>query len=368
MAATATDMARFMIAHLQDGGTEAGRILKPETARLMHERAFSPHASVNGSGLGFFETRMNGRRIIGHGGDTVYFHTELGLLKEEGIGFFFCVNTGGLTAYVPRHFVRAFMNHYFPARLPALEPPKGFAARAGKYTGRYRPIRHSYTRFESIFALFGEMSVAATPDDTLLISSLLPPARMGPAQYVEVAPLVFRDVATDTTVAFVEEGGKVVGLVGPFVFIPYYKLRWFESLPFHLTVVGVSLLFLLIALVSALRNWRKDKSGPRPARWARLNLAAIGALDLVFLVGFAAIIASGVGELAFGLPKGLYAMLTLPLLALALTIVAVLLAVRVWKERYWTRGGRLLHTAGVVGAIAFVWFLGYWNLIGYRVG
>jgi hypothetical protein len=133
-------------------------------------------------------------------------------------------------------------------------------------------------------------------------------------------------------------------------------------------VVCVSLLFLAIALVSALRNWKKDKAGPRAARWARLNLAAIGALSLVFLVGFAAIIASGVGELAFGLPKGLYAMLALPLLTVALTLVALLLAVRVWKDRYWTRGARLLHTAGVVGAIAFVWFLGYWNLIGYRIG
>jgi hypothetical protein len=28
----------------------------------------------------------------------------------------------------------------------------------------------------------------------------------------------------------------------------------------------------------------------------------------------------------------------------------------------------LLHTAGVVCAIAFVWFLNSWNLLGYRVG
>jgi hypothetical protein len=361
-------MARFMIAHLQDGGSEAGRILQPETARLMHGRVFSPHASVNGSGLGFFETYLNGRRIIGHGGDTNYFHSELGLLKGEGVGFFVSVNTGGQAAYVPRHFVRAFMNHYFPARLPALEPPKGFAARAGKYAGRYRPIRHSYTRFEKVFALFAETSVAATRDDTLLISGLLPPARMGPAQYAEVAPGVFRDLATDTTVAFVEEGGEVRGMVGPFVFIPYYKLRWFESMPFHLTLLGLSVLLFLVALVSALRNWKRDKGGPAPARWARRNLGALGALNLAFLVGFVSVFAAGRGDLIFALPRGLYAVLALPLLALVLTAVAVLLAVRVWKDRYWTRGARLLHTAGVAAAMAFVWVLGYWNLIGYRIG
>ena len=37
-------------------------------------------------------------------------------------------------------------------------------------------------------------------------------------------------------------------------------------------------------------------------------------------------------------------------------------------RRYWTRGARLFHTAGVVAAIAFVWFLNYWNLLGYRIG
>ncbi len=184
LAATATDMARFMIAHLQEGALGDARILKPETARAMHARVFSPHPAVNGSGLGFYETYMNGRRIIGHGGDTNYFHSELGLLEEEGVGFFVSVNTGGKAALVPRHFVRAFMDHYFPARLPVVKPPADFGARAGKYAGRYRALRHSYTRFEKVFALLGGATVAATGDNTLVIPGLLGDS----AQYVEVAP------------------------------------------------------------------------------------------------------------------------------------------------------------------------------------
>jgi len=365
LAATATDMARFMIAHLQEGGSGAARLLKPETAREMHGRAFSPHASVNGSGLGFYEDYLNGRRTIGHGGDTNYFHSELALLEEEGVGFYLSVNTGGTAALVPRHFVRAFMNHYFPARLPALKPPADFAARAAKYAGRYRPLRHSYTRFEKVLALFGEASVTATKDNTLLIPGLLGDS----AQYVEVAPAVFRQIGKDTTVAFVQdEAGRVRGMVGPFAFIPFYKLRWFESAPFHFTLLGVCVLFFVIAVVSALRNWKTDKAGPGAARCARLNLAVLGAVNLAFLVGFASIFAAGLDDLIFALPKGLYAVLALPLLGLALTLVAVVLAVRVWKDRYWTRGSRLLHTAVVAAAISFGWFLSYWNLIGYKVG
>jgi hypothetical protein len=51
-----------------------------------------------------------------------------------------------------------------------------------------------------------------------------------------------------------------------------------------------------------------------------------------------------------------------------LTVLAVVLAVRVWRESFFTRGSRVLHTAGVLAAIAFVWFLSYWNLLGYRIG
>jgi hypothetical protein len=369
LAATATDMARFMIAHLQEGGSGGTRILGAEAAHAMHRRVYSPHASVNGSGLGFFETWLNGRRIVGHGGDTNYFHSELGLLEEEKVGFFVSVNTGGQAAYVPRHFVRAFMNHYYPARLPALQPPKGFAARAGKYAGRYRPLRHSYTKFEKLFALFGETTVAPTENDTLFVSGVLPPGRMGPAQFVEVGPALFRDVATDTTIAFVEDGGgQVRGMVGPFAFIPYYKLRWYESAPFHFTLLGLSALLFVVALVSGLRNRKADRTAPGPARWARRNLAVLAFLNLVFLAGFAAVLATGLDDLIFAVPRGLYVVLALPFVGLALTLAALVLAIRVWSGRYWTLGTRLLHSAGVVAAIAFVWFLSFWNLIGFRFG
>jgi CubicO group peptidase (beta-lactamase class C family) len=364
LAATATDMARFMIAHLQQGALGDARILKPETARAMHERVYSPHPAVGGSGLGFYETYANGRRLIGHGGDTNYFHSELGLLEQEGVGFFASVNSGGKAALVPRHFLRAFMDHYFPARLPELKPPADFASRAGKYAGRYRALRHSYTRFEKVFALAGGTAVAPTADNKLVIPGLLGDV----AQYVEVAPAVFRELSGDKTIAFIEKDGQVVGMVGQLAFIPFYKLRWYEGSPFHFTLLGFSLLFFLIAVVSALRHWKSDTAGPSAARWARRNLGLLGALNLMFVVALVAIFAAGLNELVFSLPKSLYAVLTLPLVGLVLTLLAVVLAVKVWREKYWTRGSRLLHLAGVLSAVAFVWFLNFWNLLGYRIG
>jgi hypothetical protein len=185
---------------------------------------------------------------------------------------------------------------------------------------------------------------------------------------VEVAPSVFREVGGDKTVAFLEKDGEVVGMVGLFAFIPFYKLRWYQGAPFHFTLLGLALLLFLVALVSALRNWKRDQAGPREARWARRNLGLLGATNLAFVAGFVSIFAAGMGEIAFALPRGFYAVLALPLISTALTALAAFLAVGVWRQAYWTRGSRLLHSAGVAAAIAFVWFLNYWNLLGYRIG
>jgi hypothetical protein len=37
-----------------------------------------------------------------------------------------------------------------------------------------------------------------------------------------------------------------------------------------------------------------------------------------------------------------------------------------WKNRYWGIAGRGYYTLVTVAAVAFVWFLNYWNLLGWR--
>ena len=156
LSSTAADMARFMLAHLQDGALGEARILKPETAQLMHTRTMSPDPALNGHALGFYETCINGRRVIGHGGDTGFFHSVLSLLPESGLGLFASVNTGGQGGRTSVELERAFFNHYFPAELPVVKPPADAAKRNARYAGSYRALRHSYTKFEKVFAALGE--------------------------------------------------------------------------------------------------------------------------------------------------------------------------------------------------------------------
>ncbi len=102
---TASDMAKFMIAHLQDGRFDGAQILRPETVQLMHSRQFGYHDDMNGMAGEFYEETRNGHRIIGHAGDTNFFHTDLHLIPDTGLGFFVSYNSLGKGEDSPREWL-----------------------------------------------------------------------------------------------------------------------------------------------------------------------------------------------------------------------------------------------------------------------
>jgi len=95
-------MTHFMIAHLQNGRYGSVQILKPETAVQMHQRQPGWPASMDAMALGFYEESRNGQRIIGHGGDTQWFHSDLHLLLDANVGFFVSYNSAGKDEVSPR--------------------------------------------------------------------------------------------------------------------------------------------------------------------------------------------------------------------------------------------------------------------------
>ena len=48
-----------------------------------------------------------------------------------------------------------------------------------------------------------------------------------------------------------------------------------------------------------------------------------------------------------------------------LTAGALVYAVLAWKNRYWGIASRAYYTLVTIAAVAFVWFLNYWNLLGW---
>jgi len=364
LSSTATDMAKFMLAYLQDGAAGEGRILQPETVRLMQTRTMSPDPALNGSLLGFYETWINGRRVIGHGGDSLNFHSVLGLLPEAHLGLFASVNTGGQSALTSYALERAFFEHYFPAKLPQVKPPADAAGRNERYAGTYRTLRRSYTRFEKIFSAFGDIKATAMPDGTLLMGD---PIFHTQARWVKVGDGVFRKIDEAVFIAFKgNEGGHATGLVGPFSPIAAERIHWYETSVFHAVIVLISVLLFISITVSAIRHRRADRVAPPGLRWARPVLAIGSVLLLLFLIGLGTVLGSDIQTLAAQLPASLDGILLLPLVALPAVACAIYFAVKLWVGRIWTPGARLHYTLATLAAVAFLTVLNYWNLLGYR--
>lgn len=123
LSTTGPDMALFLNAHLNQG---AG-ILRPETAQMMHETIDRQFPGVNNMALGFYRDDLNGQRVLGHGGDTLFFHSNVALMMDQNVGVFISLNSGGGQTpgarMLRRQFMQAFADRYFPVDRPALPEP-----------------------------------------------------------------------------------------------------------------------------------------------------------------------------------------------------------------------------------------------------
>ena len=363
LSSTATDMARFMIAHLQNGRYGNNRILKDETARQMHSQLYTLDPRLSGMAHGFYESSANGQHIIGHGGDTVYFHSNLALLPEHNLGLYVSYVTNGGRARL--ELLKAFLDRYFPAAEgPPLTAPEGFQERAGRFAGSYRFTRHNWSTIEKLTALASTISVSPTEENTLLVSGLFPQ----PMQFVEVEPLLFKQLDGWQTIAFKEsEDGGITHLFFDMLpFMPTYKLSWYQTPGFALLIWGPGGLLCLTMLVSAFYHRRASRDAPVRSRWAVRLAVAVSLLTLLFLVSFIAIVASAAEELLYGLPGSLVAVLLIPKVTALLSLGLASFAFLAWKEKYWNLVRRVHFSLFTVATLGMVWFYWYWNVLGFK--
>src|SRR5438874_12278500 len=136
-----------MIAHLQDGKFEKAQILSPEVARQMHARQPGFHPELNAMALGFYEENRNGHHIIGHGGDTIYFHSDLHLIPDAGVGFYVSYNSAGREGNGRTVLFEKFLDRYFPFTPGAANPAASAKEDAERVAGLYIGSRRSEKTF-----------------------------------------------------------------------------------------------------------------------------------------------------------------------------------------------------------------------------
>ncbi len=172
LSSSGVDMARFMIAHLNEGEG----LLQPETTRLMHEYEM-PGAEVqqlNSMVLGFRQQDRKGLNIIGHGGTTFLFRSELFLVPEQNVGVFISMNSSGIgisNAMIREHLLNAFMDRYFPVK-DAPPVPLATAHEHGQViAGTYEVSHRSVTNALAALAIMTQYQVSVSDEGTLHLSS-----------------------------------------------------------------------------------------------------------------------------------------------------------------------------------------------------
>jgi len=268
---TAADMSRFMLAHLQQGSLDGYAMLDAATTARMHGATETAPPGFARMAHGFFLATQNGRTVIGHGGDTVVFHTELNMLPQEGVGIFFSYNSRGKDGAVyqaRKELFDGFMDRYFPPA-PATEQPALPSAKADAQViaGRYESSRRVEHGFLSALYLLSQTVIEATPEGTIKA----PEPFGGVAEYREVGPQLWRKIGATQTLLLTEVNGvkTVVDSENPVSVLQ--QAPFLRSAPLNLTVLTLSVLVLLATLVlwpvgAVLRRAERATSGVSPAQ------------------------------------------------------------------------------------------------------
>lgn len=351
LSATATDMARFMQAVLAGGGP----LLQPQSLQQMlsPQQRLRPEAPF--VGLGFYEDGGWPVRVVGHSGDTQWFHAGLYLVPERGLGVFIAQNSSGQQVMRGDLFARFLARYVGSTRATAPKPQAGAAERlAGWYLDSRRGETHPFYGF----ALAGALHLNADERGRLFSSHfkgrdgrLLHFVRVGEGVW-EAEEEPRRRLFTQT----LADGRQAVGMHhGVSIWLP---AGWAQRPYWLLGLGGLSVTLAALSLLAwpVASAVRRQMLGPRrpqhwPGRWALRGLALLLLLPLLGPAWL--LLDSADGFAAVMSEPGLAAVRAAQVLAwlqMAALPAVGWLVVRHWHASPWTR--RLHQSALLLSLVA----------------
>ncbi len=382
LSSSAVDMAQFMIAQLQDGRYGDTRILQEATAKLMHSPQYTASPGMAGFDLGFYQEDRNGLRIIGHGGDTEVFHSDLHLLLDKNVGIFMSFNSlgsevGGAHTIRPAIFY-AFLDRYFPHALPKQTDIASAKVDAARVAGWYESSRRNVSALRP-FNILGQIQVNAMPDGTLTIAALSDYAGK-PLHWHEVSPLHYVEANGQRKLDFIADANGNIKYWATDHISPVFV---FERVPGYKSVgtvgwlVGLSLLVLLVALSFWFFGWWARRHYQRaldivPALRCSRLFSRLGALVLLGdVLGWVLLIAAISADenillRSTGTPW-FYFLYVLGVVAMVGALAVLFHAARNWQlaqRSLWVRVGETVLT---FAALYIAWFILAFGMISFNV-
>jgi hypothetical protein len=204
--------------------------------------------------LGFYESDMNGHRIISHGGDTEFFHSDFNLYIDDKAGLYISMNSlgkEGAAHTIRTMLLQEFSDRYFPGPAPEGKVDAETAKKdAQLMTGRYVLSRRPHTSFLSLLNLIGQAKVTPGKEGGIVVSDLKDAAG-NPRKWREIRPMLWRDQDSNERLAAKVENNRVVRWgVDAFPFMIFEPVPSSQSSAWLLPLFIFSIVVLVVTFLA----------------------------------------------------------------------------------------------------------------------
>ncbi len=376
MSTTSSDMANFMIAHLNGGIYNEKRILNEESVAKMHKQHFTHDPDLGGMTLGFMEGVFNDKRLLFHGGGTMLFSTGLYLIPEENVGIF--ISYSGGSNILHSEVFQGFMDKFYPVNaVKTAVPSEGSRSRAEKFVGEYQQNRKSVTTDEKINSILGGgiIKVDMDKDGYLLVTNA---GEIN--KFVETGPGVYQNLREGRTQDYFGPFHKIIFKVDPYGRtmltsdgpMTYSKAPFYSTMNFTISlliiilfITVISIIYWVIAKLFYLFKKKRKQSSKLAimAQWVGIFAG------IVIIAVFAGILSSGNVDPVYQLPQDAYnpaegkslidfIPLVIPILGVSLLAFTAI----AWRKGFWKLFTRIHYTLFTLSVLGLTWIFFYWNL------
>ena len=364
---TAGDMARYMTLLLNGGTIDGKTVFSPRTSAQFRTPMYRPAEGAPGWNAGFMDIPLpGGHRGFGHAGATLWFHSNMVMVPELGLGVFVAVNTD-TGADLPASLPATIIERFYAPRPEVPVPSRITFDQAKAYEGQFLTTRRAYGGLEGfIDRLIGEASVRAAPDGRLTLT-----LDGQSSQWTATdQPDTFAPVTGSGLLVFQREDGRVSRFFSPTGAAAFERIG-FPHEPGLLKMFAVLTALAAIATLIgvATRDRRESRQTPTQAR-ASLMQTIQAMLWLIALIGVG-VFASGARDIArvfYGWPSGwLLTASACAFVATLLTIATLAMLPVVWRGGRrvdsWTSLRKLAFTCTTLIFLSFALILATWGFL-----
>lgn len=360
MTATAPDMARFIQALLGNGSP----ILQPATLQMLLATQFTYAAGTPGLAYGWNDMPWPGARVLWKDGADAGALSRILLAPERELGVFLAYNLDdgfGLAGAVTDELLqRAFP---YEAQVPS--PVPGAQERAAALAGIYRLTTYSHhTIAKGLRLAWSDYPVVSASADGRLLVQFSPDASTV-HELLEVEPLRYRSSDGRFDYVFWQNAQGSPGGLASGAYVAE-KVAWYDTSRMHqFMLIGFLIVFLAGATAGLIISIRRP-SASRLGRRSVWLLTLTAALNAIFLIILVLVLGVADIDMSLGMPGWLAALAAGPMLTGLFAVALAALGVANWRRHALARRGLALYGLFTLVALAFIPWLNYWNLLGFR--